>query len=213
MPQPPQDPPEPIAFPSALVARGGESLQALVDDYLAGLCAALERLSREDIARAADLLARATVQGRRVYVLGNGGSAATAAHMVNDLSKYAAPAEGPACRAFALTDNTPLLTAWSNDEGYAAALERQLAVHVEPGDVVLAISTSGRSTNVLRALAAAREAEALTIGLTGDEGGPLAELVDCCVRVPSADIGHQEDAHLIVNHAIARALRARLEEA
>ncbi|MFN2251655.1 MAG: SIS domain-containing protein, partial [Anaerolineae bacterium] len=114
-------------------------------------------------------------------------------------------------RAFALTDNVPLLTAWSNDAEYAEVFAGQLANHVEPGDVVIGISTSGESENVLRALVLAREYGAVTVGFTGDHGGQLRDLVDWCVFVPSGHIGRQEDVHLALDHVITSAIKARLQ--
>jgi D-sedoheptulose 7-phosphate isomerase len=147
-----------------------------------------------------------------VYLLGNGGSAATASHMTNELNKQCMVEGRPRFRAVCLADNAPTIMAWANDTDYANVFAEQLANHVEADDVVVAFSTSGNSPNVLRALELARAAGAHTIGLTGRHGGRLRELVDCCIAVPSDDIGHQEDAHLVVNHAIGKAIRAGLIE-
>ncbi len=130
--------------------------------------------------------------------------------MVNDLNKQASVPGQPLFRAMAFTDNVPLLTAWSNDDDYVDCFAQQLANFVEPGDVVIAISTSGSSPNVLRALELARQAGARSIGFTGDHGGRLRSMVDLCLFVPSADIGHQEDVHLVLNHVLTTAIRSRL---
>jgi D-sedoheptulose 7-phosphate isomerase len=195
------------AAPSSAMA---PDLTRVIDDYLVGVARAIDELSRTDVSRAVELLVTACRAGRRVYVFGNGGSAATASHMVNDLNKQALVPGAPPMRAIALTDNVPLITAWSNDEDYTQAFVRQLTNFVEPGDVAVGISTSGNSENVLRALVAAREAGAVAIGMTGDVGGRLPACVDCCLYVPSADIGQQEDGHLVLNHVIARAVAHRL---
>jgi D-sedoheptulose 7-phosphate isomerase len=184
--------------------------EAIVDDYLGGLAAALGAVSRADVARAAAILAESALDGRRVYTCGNGGSASTASHMVNDLAKQAAVQGRPRVRAHALCDSMALVTAWGNDDAFAEAFARQLEGAVEAGDVLVAISTSGRSANVLRAVEVARDAGARTIALTGPDGGALAGLVDCCIHIPSDDIGQMEDAHLAVNHALAMAVRALL---
>jgi D-sedoheptulose 7-phosphate isomerase len=193
--------------------RSGLRVADPVDRYLRDLTRALDALSRDDIREAVDILLAACLARRRIYLFGNGGSASTASHMANDLNKQAIVDGRPLLRAIALTDNVPLITAWSNDEDYAEAFARQLANHVERGDVVVAISTSGNSANVLRAVELARRAGARVIGFTGADGGRLRWLVDCCVRVPSEDIGQQEDVHLVLNHTIATALRFRLQEA
>jgi D-sedoheptulose 7-phosphate isomerase len=181
-----------------------------IDAYLIGMAAVVADLSRAEIWSAVDLLVDAGRRRARIYIVGNGGSAATASHMANDLCKQASVPGQPMLRAIALTDNMPLVTAWSNDADYAESFARQLVNHVEAGDLLVAISTSGNSPNVLRALELAREAGARTIGLTGREGGRMAALVDCCIRVPSDDIGQQEDAHLVVNHVLTCGIRARL---
>lgn len=186
--------------------------QAVVDGYLAGLAAGLRAISRDDVARAASLLAETAFAGRRVYTCGNGGSASTASHMVCDLAKQAARPGRPRVRPVSLCDSVSLLTAWSNDDAYAEAFARQLEGAVEPGDVLVAISTSGRSPNVLRAVEVAAAAGARTIGLTGPNAVPLAGMVDVCLAVPCPDIGQVEDAHLALNHALALAVRSLLAE-
>jgi D-sedoheptulose 7-phosphate isomerase len=181
-----------------------------VDAYLRQMSSVVDALPREPIWAAVDLLVAAGRAGRRVYLIGNGGSAATASHMANDLCKQASVEGRPMLRAIALTDNMPLVTAWSNDEDYAECFARQLVNHVEPQDLVIAISASGNSPNVLRAIEQAKAIGAGTIGLTGGDGGALATMVDCCICVPSQNIGQQEDGHLIVNHVLATGIRARL---
>lgn len=181
-----------------------------VDGYLVTLAEALAALSRADIWSAVDLLLATAEAGRRIYLVGNGGSAATASHMANDLNKQASVPGAPLFRAIALTDNMPLVTAWSNDTDYAESFAMQLANHVEAGDLLVAISTSGNSPNVLRAAEVAQSAGAAVLGLTGDEGGQLSTLADLCLYVPSPNIGQQEDVHLVLNHVLTTAIRARL---
>ncbi len=186
------------------------SLEAVINRYLEEASRTIAALSSAQVVQAVEILEAACAAGRRVYVFGNGGSAATASHMVNDLNKQARVAGARPMRAMALTDNMPLITAWSNDVDYADAFARQLTDLVDPGDVAVGISTSGISQNVLRALIVARELGAVTIGLTGNDGGELPATVDCCLYVPSADIGQQEDGHLVLNHVITVALRHHL---
>ena len=181
-----------------------------VDAYLRQMSAVIEALPREPIQRAVELLVAAGRARRRIYLVGNGGSAATASHMANDLCKQASVDGRPMLRAIALTDNMPLVTAWSNDEEYADCFARQLDNHLEAGDLLIAISCSGNSPNVLRAIERARAIGAGTIGMTGGDGGALADRVDCCISVPSENIGQQEDGHLIVNHVLSAGIRARL---
>jgi D-sedoheptulose 7-phosphate isomerase len=156
------------------------------------------------------MLLEARASGRRVYLFGNGGSAATASHMANDLNKQCNVAGQRRFRAIALNDNVPTMMAWANDQDYGDVLAEQLANHVEADDVLVVISTSGDSVNVVRGLQAARERGARTIGFTGPTGGAMRGLLDCCVLVPAAEIGQQEDAHLALNHVIGIAIRTRL---
>jgi D-sedoheptulose 7-phosphate isomerase len=179
--------------------------------YIDGLVAALQAIPPEGISRIAAMLDRARAEGRLVLVLGNGGSAATASHLVVDLNKTANRPGHPRLRAIALTDNVPVLTAWANDARYEDVFTEQLENFVWPGDVVIAISGSGRSANVLAAIRRARELGAATIGLTGFEGGELVQMVDECLIISSRVMGQIEDAHLAVGHILAAVLSGRGE--
>lgn len=192
------------------VADGQEAVQQ-VQQYLDLAVAAINALSAEAIVQAADMLLEVAKRGGRIYLVGNGGSAATAAHIANDLNKQANVPGGPKFRAFALCDNVPVLTAWANDVEYAEAFACQLAHHLEDRDLVIAISTSGASLNVLRAVAVARQMGVRTLALTGDHGGELRQLVDHCLCVPAHDIGVQETVHLLFDHAVTVALQMRLD--
>ena len=112
----------------------------------------------------------------------------------------------------ALTDNVPLLTAWGNDTDYANVFSEQLRNLVRPGDVVIAISGSGNSPNVLKAVEVGRQAGATTIGLTGFEGGKLKDLVDICIVVPANHMGQAEDGHMILDHLITDCIKEASSE-
>ena len=152
---------------------------------------------------------------RFVYVMGNGGSAANAEHFVNDLGKGGQRGFPRRFKVLSLVSNVPLMTAWANDTDYGQVFAEQLRNFVGRGDVVMAISGSGNSLNVLSALTLARERGAVTVGLTGGDGGKLKPLCDHCVLVPSDNMQHIEELHLIVLHAIYSAIRdvyLRVEE-
>jgi D-sedoheptulose 7-phosphate isomerase len=138
--------------------------------------------------------------------VGNGGSAATASHFVCDLVKTARGAGMAPMRAFALVDNVPLLTAWANDCAYERSFAEQILALVEPGDIVVVISASGNSPNVVAALAAASTCGARTIGLLGFDGGAVRDLVDVAVHIPCDDYGLVEDAHAAIAHAMTTAI-------
>jgi len=138
-----------------------------------------------------------------VYVCGNGGSAATASHMVNDLVK--APADASGCRplrAFALSDCVPLMTAFANDVEYAQAFARQLDAYGRKGDLLVAFSGSGNSANVIEAAKAAKAKGLSVVGFTGFQGGKLGPLCYIHVNVPCDSMAQIEDAHLIMEHAL-----------
>lgn len=178
-----------------------------IDTYLRNLRETISKLSLDDIAEVTDVLLTAWRQEKTVFICGNGGSAATASHMANDLNKFTHVPGMVRFKALALSDNVPLMTAWGNDADYNTIFAEQLLNFIKAGDVVIAISCSGNSGNVLQAALVARERGAVTVGFTGDKGGQLAEVVDHCVRAPNELIGPQEDIHLILNHVIAFTLR------
>ena len=183
-----------------------------IDQYLTELESVVRHLSRPEIEAVAEALLRAWRERRQVLILGNGGSAATASHMMNDLNKFTNVPGRPRFRAIALTDNMPLLTAVGNDQSYAEVFVEPLQNLLQPGDVVIAISASGNSKNVVLAVEYAQAHGATVIGLCGRPGGRLAELADLKVIVPSDRIGQQEDGQMIINHVLAFALRARIEQ-
>lgn len=181
-----------------------------------GFDAALESLRetrrhlRERIVLAAELLGAAFAAGRKVLACGNGGSAADAQHLAAELvGRFKTPGR-PALPAIALTADSAILTAWSNDAGFDQVFARQIEALGKPGDVLLAISTSGRSPNVVRALEAARRAGLSTLALLGGDGGASAPLADVAITIPAADTAHVQEAHIVVLHVLCELLEARL---
>jgi len=185
---------------------------SLVDQYLTELEEVVRQLSRPDIEAGAEALFAAWRERRQVFILGNGGSAATASHMMNDLNKFTSVPGRRRFRAIALTDNVPLFSAVGNDQSYAEVFVEPLQNLLQAGDVVIAISASGNSPNVVRAVAYAQAAGATVIGFCGRPGGQLARQANLKIIIPSDRIGQQEDGHLILNHVLAFALRARIEQ-
>ncbi len=178
-----------------------------IERYLGEVAEMVRALPREEIRRVVAAIRDAREKEHQVFLLGNGGSAATASHMACDLAKTAIAPGVKRIRALALTDNVPLLTAWGNDASYEDVFAEQLANLVRAGDLVIAISGSGSSPNVLRAVGVARKAGARTVGFTGRPGGKLKDLVDISVIVPSDRIEQAEDGHMILDHVITAALR------
>jgi D-sedoheptulose 7-phosphate isomerase len=177
--------------------------------YLAGLVTCLDALLLERVAGVIVRLLKAYRAGRRVFIVGNGGSAATASHMACDLNKTVLgdhqSAQG--LRVICLSDNVPLLTAWANDVGYDIVFARQLRGWIEAGDVLIAITGSGRSPNIIEAAKVAREAGATVIGFLGFDGGQMRSLADEVVLVQSDNYGHIEDIHMMLDHLITAYFR------
>ena len=142
-----------------------------------------------------------------VYICGNGGSAATAIHFAADLSKGARAENKPAIKAKALCENTSLVTAWANDICYDEIFTQCMEPWIKAGDILIAISGSGNSQNVINAVSMARVKGATTIAFTGFEGGKLKDIVDICVTVPSDSMEQIEDVHLLLCHLITNCLR------
>jgi D-sedoheptulose 7-phosphate isomerase len=182
-----------------------------IETYWRELASAMKAMPFALVSEAADLLLECNQRGGNVFIAGNGGSAATASHFACDLAKGTRTPGMPAFRVFPLTDNVPLLTAWGNDTAYDRVFAEQLANLVRPGDVVVAISASGNSPNILALAEAARANGATTIALTGKTGGKLHPLADLTIRVPSASIEQVEDAHMVIAHSLCVALRERLQ--
>jgi D-sedoheptulose 7-phosphate isomerase len=180
--------------------------------YLEGLKSLLERLPLSDIEEAIYVLNDARFRGNKVIIMGNGGSATTASHFACDLGKGTLSPGFPRFRVLALTDNISLFSALANDCGYDQVFGEQVKSLVRPGDVVIGISASGNSPNVLNGVEVARQEGATTIGFVGFDGGELKDRVDLAVHVPSDFIEQVEDVHLILEHLICFCLRQILEE-
>ena len=181
--------------------------------YLAELRGVLDSLPLSELKQAADIIFHAYQNDRTVFLFGNGGSAALASHLATDLAK-GTHFPGPSfmknvrrLKAVSLTDNVPLMTAWSNDLDYENVFTGQMENFIRARDVAFAISGSGNSPNVLRAVELAKQVGATTIGLTGYDGGQLRRIADRCIVVPCDNMQQIEDIHLIICHLIFVCLR------
>lgn len=154
------------------------------------------------IARAAEVIAGAFLSSGKLLLCGNGGSAADCQHMAAEfVSRFSKDLDRRALPAIALTTDTSFLTAFGNDCGFEGIFERQVEALGSPGDVLIAISTSGNSANVIRAVEAARKRSIGTIALTGN-GGRLSAMADVPIAVPSTDTQYIQEAHLVVEHIL-----------
>lgn len=185
-----------------------------VTSYLEDLRWTLEEMARSNLDALLRVLLDARDQGRQILLMGNGGSAATASHMACDLGKGTADLADPAFvrfRVLSLADNTALMTALGNDVSFDDIFVEQLKMLMRDGDVVIAISASGNSPNLVRAVEYARSRGAVTVGLLGFGGGRLGAMVDHACIVSSRNYGIAEDFHLILQHILTQHLRRHLK--
>jgi D-sedoheptulose 7-phosphate isomerase len=173
---------------------------------------ALTQIPIGAVERVVDAILAAQRRRRHVYILGNGGSASTASHFAADLSKATIVDGQHRLRVLSLADNAALITAWANDTSYEGVFAEQLDNLLDPEDLVVAISVSGSSPNVVQAVHTARAHGAVTVGLLGTNGGSLLDLVDIAIHVESHDYGVVEDCHLVLEHAITASTRGALSE-
>lgn len=193
-----------------------KSVSEFTKEYLTGLKSVLDRLPVADLERAIQAIETAHSTGKQIFVIGNGGSAATASHMMNDLNKgtlgHKGDAPWPRFKVLALTDNVSLMTAWANDTDFNHVFSEPLKNFAQPGDLLIAISASGNSPNILAAVETAKQIGLKVVGLTGFGGGKLAQLADVAFVVPANDYGPVEDVHMILDHIITGYLYAKLKE-
>ena len=178
--------------------------------YLSRMAALLHEVSVEEIDNATALLWDNYQAGRRAVFCGNGGSAASASHLPADFQKNMFLHAGRPWECLSLVDSVPLLTAWGNDTEYANIFAGQARTWLRPGDLLVAISGSGNSANVLAAVEAAHAVGAVTLGWSGFGGGKLAKLAQHTVVVHSDNMQMVEDLHMVVGHLIYSALRDRV---
>jgi|SRR5579859_2978310 len=185
-------------------------------DYINELKQILDRIPLPPIDEIIQAVEQARDEKKQVFVVGNGGSAATASHMMNDLCKgtlgHKGDAPWPRMRVIALTDNVSLMTAWANDTDYNHVFSEPLKNLAQRGDVLIAISASGNSPNIIAAVEAAKQMGVKVIGFIGFGGGKLAKMADISFVVPSDGYGPVEDVHMILDHIITGYLYEKLKE-
>lgn len=190
------------------------SAEAVIQENIAASLAVKQAMLTDQslitgITQAADILICALQSGHRVFLAGNGGSAADAQHIAAEfVGRYRMERRG--LPVMALTVNTSALTAIGNDYGFDGVFARQIEAFAQPDDVLIGISTSGNSKNILRALILASAMHVKTIALTGGSGGKLRGIVDICLRVPSEDTPRIQEAHILIGHAISEIVESEL---
>lgn len=175
--------------------------------YFTALKTVINDFPLDDLQQFLSVIEAAREKEATIFICGNGGSWATAAHMVCDFSKNTRMPGVKRMKVIGLGDNIPSLTAYANDEGYERVFSEPLISLIGPDDVLIVISGSGNSPNVLRAVEAANERGSITLGLTGFQGGKLISMVDHCLIIPSDSMEVIEDFHMIVDHILTICLR------
>lgn len=190
-----------------LLALNSRSIEPFAKEYISYLNNLLIKIDFKKIEKLKNILLNARKQNKNIFILGNGGSAATASTMANDLGFdiIKKTKTKKAFKFFALTDNTPVLTAISNDTGYENLFVNQLKIHFKKGDIAIMISASGNSKNLILASKWIKKNKGKTFSLLGFDGGVLRKLTDdyLMINSPKGDYGPVEDAHLIINHILA----------
>jgi D-sedoheptulose 7-phosphate isomerase len=186
-------------------------MEKFLQDYAARVRGCLERLPWRELERLVEVLARAIREGRRIFVFGNGACAAASSHFACDLAKGLAGEGIPRVKAMCLNDCVPLMTAWSNDVGYEVVFKEQLVNYLEPGDVVIGLSASGNSPNVVNAVEYAVQAGGVAVALVGMGGGKLASLAKHVINISQDSYEEVEDVIVVVTHMLKMALKRRLK--
>lgn len=189
----------------------GASAEAFSLEYAEYFGKLIRSLNAGEVAQLIEAILNAREQGRRIFFIGNGGSAATASHFANDVAIGTRSGAKP-FRAVSLTDNNAVMTAIANDDGYEQLFVKQLEALMEPGDVLVAISASGNSPNLVAAVEHANARGAVTVGLTGFDGGRLRKLCSSGIHVPSekGEYGPVEAVHSYVLHLVGNYLMQRV---
>ena len=185
---------------------------ARIRTYLGEVSDLVMQVPPEEIEKITGIIMDAYRRGRTVYVFGNGGGSATSSHFVCDLAKGTAAEGKPRLKAVSLAENVALLTAWANDTDYTNTFGEQLSNFVQGGDVVIGLSGSGMSPNVINAFHVANEAGATTVLFSGFRGGTARTVADESIVVPSDDMQQIEDVHLILTHIIFRCVREQIRD-
>ena len=183
-----------------------------VCDYLADVQNLIQEIDATQVEPMVDVLLTAWRDGKRVLLMGNGGSSSSVSHIVNDMQKNIHLEAGKPLRTICLSDCTPLMMAWANDTSWDNVFTPQVQCWAEPGDVVIGVSGSGNSMNIINGIVAANAAGATTLGLAGFAGGKLKQAAQRCIVVKSDNMQRIEDVHMILLHLIFSTLQERAKE-
>lgn len=179
--------------------------------YLEDIAAIKEKIDLETFSKITKVLLKAHQDKKKIFVLGNGGSASTASHLACDLNKCACENKKNKFKVISLCDNIPTMLAIANDIDYESVFSYQLENFFEKGDIVLGISGSGNSGNVIKAVEYCNANQGISIGISGFNGGRLAKTANIALVIPSHDMQKIEDYHMILSHVLMRSLKEKIE--
>jgi len=187
-------------------------VQELVTEYIRELKETIDFISLDDFEDLINTLIRAYNDGKSIFTMGNGGSGSTASHFVCDINKGVCVGLPKKLKVICLNDNMPIILAYANDTSYDDVFVEQLKNFLNAGDVVIGISGSGNSTNVIKAFRYSNDGGAVTVALTGFDGGELSKIAKIPIIIPVNDMQKVEDVHMIMVHMIMQVLYRKLRE-
>ncbi len=186
-------------------------MQKEINEYFDQISTLVHKIPAKNIEELVKIIFDAYRNGRRIFIFGNGGGSATSSHFVCDLAKGTATPGKPRLKAISLSDNVPLITAWANDTDYTNTFGEQLKNLAEKGDVVIGLSGSGMSPNVINAFRVAGRIGAIPVLFSGYSGGDAVNEALLSIIVPSEDMQQIEDIHLMLCHIVFRMVRSRIK--
>ena len=181
-----------------------------IENYINDVKLLIDSLNKNDINKVSNKILDAYSKDKQVFIMGNGGSASTASHFACDLAKGTIVEGKKRFRVMSLNDNMAIITAFSNDYGYEHVFSEQLKNLVNEGDVVIAISASGNSPNIIEGIKYAKDKGAFIIGFCGFAGGKLKEFSDICIHSESNSYGQVEDIHMLLSHTVSLDIKEKL---
>ena len=182
-------------------------MENIISNYIKDIDKLLKSLNSSEVSNVIHIINECYKKNRQIFIMGNGGSASTSSHFACDLGKGTIVKGKERLRVMSLSDNMALITAISNDYGYEYILSEQLENLVNEKDVVIAISASGNSPNIIKGVEYVKEKKAIVIGFTGFNGGKLRELSDICIHINCDNYGQIEDIHMLLCHLISQGIR------
>jgi Phosphoheptose isomerase len=187
-------------------------MNSFISSYIDDIKQSIDNLDKDIIEKVINKIFEAYKENKQIFIMGNGGSASTSSHFACDLGKGTIIEEKPRFRVMSLNDNMAIITAFSNDYGYDHVFAEQLKNLVNSEDIVIAISASGNSNNIIEGIKYAKEKGAYIIGFSGFKGGKLKDISNLCLHVENSNYGQVEDIHMFLSHMISQNVKYFIEK-